>query len=87
VPDDALENLLIGCVPDIDLFAMRASRRVSDGVLGRPAEKLKRPIEPAQNVDGRRMHLTMHDDVARARKTIAHMVPAYCRHARANVRF
>ena len=83
--NDTLEDLLVARVPDIDLLAPGMACRMGKGFLGRAAEELKRSIQSAQHIDGRRMHLAMHDDVARARKVVAHIGAAY-RCARYGVR-
>ena len=84
---DTLEDLLVTGVPNVDLFALGKACRLGEGFVRRAAEELEGAIQPTQHVDGRRMHLAMNDEVARAWKAVAHMGAAYAAAAIEDVRF
>jgi hypothetical protein len=66
VVGDALEGDLIGRVPRIEVClegkTCCAGKRFAIALVG----TLRSAIQPAQNVDGRRMDLAVNDDVARS---------------------
>jgi hypothetical protein len=67
-----LEGLPVGGVPGIEMFPAGKPYRSGQCFFVRPVRKLQRPISPGQNIDGRRMHLAMDDNVARMGKALAH---------------
>ena len=69
---DAFVVLPIVRVPRIEMFPLSESDRSPDGFVVGLVGELRGRVEPAQHVGDRRMHLTMHDDVARARTVSVH---------------
>jgi hypothetical protein len=61
---DALEALIVGRVPRIEVFALRELLRAVERILVRSAGDLVRPVKSTQDEDSRRMDLAMNDDVA-----------------------
>ena len=67
-----LEDLPVVGVPRIEMFPAGTPYRSGQCFFVRLVRTLRAPIAPAQHIDGRRMHLPLHDHVARVRKALAH---------------
>jgi hypothetical protein len=72
VPGQTLEDLVVGGVPRIEMFPAGRRYRPGQGFFVRLVSTLHGLISPAQNIDGWRMHLAMHNNVARVRTATAH---------------
>jgi hypothetical protein len=69
---DSFVAVLVVRVPRIDVFPLSESGRARNGFVVGLVGELQGPVEPAQHVDGRRMYLAMHHDVAGIWKRIVH---------------
>jgi hypothetical protein len=67
-----LEDLPVVGVPRIEMFPAGTPYRSGQCFFVRLAKTPRAPIPPPQHIDGRRMHLPLHDHVARVWKPLVH---------------
>jgi hypothetical protein len=72
---DALEGVLLGRVPHIELFPQGEPLAPVERILVRSTSYLVWPIENAQDVDGRRVNLAVNDEVAKLRRVGQRSLP------------